>query len=550
MKKALSFFLLAVFLVSLLNANQNSNTENKPIVVVISSYNNSQWCHKNLSSVLSQDYTNFRIIYIDDASDDGMSDQVKEFLLLQEKAHLVTYIRSEKVCGGLANLYSAIQRCQNNEIVVVLDGDDWLAHDQVLSKINEVYADPDVWLSYGNYALYPSGKQTDGQLGPIPDKVIKKNLLREYPRELFHLKTFYASLFKQIALHDLLKDGKFYTPASDLAIMLPLIEMAGGHAKFVKDVLLIYNPDKVESENLKNLNHYIRTLPRYSRLAFFPKEKENQEKADLVVFSFDRPMQLYAFLESLHKYVSGLDQKTVVYRSSSDTYESAYEQVKNAFPSVQFVREGNHAKNDFRELTMRAIFESPSPYIVFAVDDIIFKDTIDLTECTKALEKTSAYGFFLKLGKGVDYCYTMNQYQGIPESIECPDNVYAWQFEVGKCDWKYPNTLDFTVYKKEEIRNRLEKLDFRNPNTFESLWAKKADTRKVGLYFADSKLINIPLNMVNLSDNRCMNSYSAEELLNKFKAGLKIDIAKFHQIANRSVHTESEIVFIKHECEH
>ena len=42
----------------------------KPFVVVIPSYNNTKYCEQNLLSVLGQEYTNFRVIYLEDASTD------------------------------------------------------------------------------------------------------------------------------------------------------------------------------------------------------------------------------------------------------------------------------------------------------------------------------------------------------------------------------------------------------------------------------------------------------------------------------------------------
>jgi glycosyltransferase involved in cell wall biosynthesis len=532
-------------------------TEHKPIVVVIPSYNNFKWCKKNLSSALKQDYDNFRIVYIDDASTDGTSERIQDYIKRKDKSSRVSYIRNETNQGAIGNLYRVIHQCQNHEIVVILDGDDWLAHESVLTKINEAYADPDVWMTYGNYVEYPTYNKNIRRQNPISEKIVRENLYRNYELAPFRMRTFFAGLYKRIALHDFLKEGKFYEACSCMAIILPLLEMAGEHAKFIKDVLLIYNHgnplnhDKVRLETVNELDNYIRSLPRYDRLPHLGKGSGKKEKADLVVFSYNRPMQLYAFLESLHKYVSGLEQKTVIYRSSSDVYEKAYGEVKNSFPSVRFIPEGSDSKNNFRHLTLREVFESPSRYIVFAVDDIVLKESFDIGECTEALAKTGAYGFFLKLGKAVDYCYTLNKHQGIPDSIPCGTNLFAWQFEAGECDWKYPNSLDFTLYKKDEIRACLSKLDFHNPNTFEAAWARKADMRKVGLYFKNSKMINIPINLVNDSfSNRCMNSCSAEELLYKFNAGLKIDISPYHQMNNRSVHTEAPINFISREHEH
>jgi len=50
----------------------------KPIVVVIPSYNNSKWCDWNLSSVFQQKYNNYRVVYIDDCSNDNTYELVTE----------------------------------------------------------------------------------------------------------------------------------------------------------------------------------------------------------------------------------------------------------------------------------------------------------------------------------------------------------------------------------------------------------------------------------------------------------------------------------------
>ena len=36
-----------------------------------------------------------------------------------------------------------------------MDGDDCVAHENVLAYINNVYQNPDVWLTYGQFAIFP-----------------------------------------------------------------------------------------------------------------------------------------------------------------------------------------------------------------------------------------------------------------------------------------------------------------------------------------------------------------------------------------------------------
>jgi len=48
--------------------NENDHSVEKSMVVIIPSYNNESYCEKNLTSVFSQQYENYRVIYIDDCS--------------------------------------------------------------------------------------------------------------------------------------------------------------------------------------------------------------------------------------------------------------------------------------------------------------------------------------------------------------------------------------------------------------------------------------------------------------------------------------------------
>src|SRR3990167_6864668 len=139
--------------------------EERPIVVVIPSYNNQKWAPMNLSSVLDQEYKNFRIIYINDCSRDETAFSVRQTVedwicmglfaqeipyfceisfddtgldihqateafkeaVSQEKA-FITLVNNVNRCGALCNLYRGIQSCEDHEIVVTVDGDDWLFH--------------------------------------------------------------------------------------------------------------------------------------------------------------------------------------------------------------------------------------------------------------------------------------------------------------------------------------------------------------------------------------------------------------------------------------
>ena len=101
------------------------------------------------------------------------------------------------------------------------------------------------------------------------------NIPRDYSPS--HLRTFYAGLFKKISQEDLLHDGAFYSMTWDMAIMLPMVEMASeGHVHFIPDVLYIYNHANPLSDHCvdaalqSRLCRIIRAKKKYEPLAQRP----------------------------------------------------------------------------------------------------------------------------------------------------------------------------------------------------------------------------------------------------------------------------------------
>jgi len=249
--------------------NESKADEERPLVVLICSYNNKRWYKHNLCSVFSQEYSRYRVIYIDDYSEDGTADAVEELVRKEGQGHRVTLIRNSCHLGALMNQYLAIQECQDKEIIVTLDGDDWFYHDRVLSRINAAYASGEVWYTHGSFIHHPGGE--GGWSVPIPEGIIKRNAFREY-RCPSHVRTFYAWLFKKIRPEDFLYQGQFFEMTCDQAIMFPIAEMAGERHAFISDIIHVYNvansinDNKVNAKLQMDLEAYIRNMPRYLRL--------------------------------------------------------------------------------------------------------------------------------------------------------------------------------------------------------------------------------------------------------------------------------------------
>lgn len=274
-----------------------------------------------------------------------------------------------------------------------------------------------------------------------------------------------------------------------------------------------------------------------------------QSVTDLVIYSYNRPLQLYAFLESIEKYVTGINQASVIYRADGDAYGQGYEEIKNRFPSYTYFRQGANPRQDFKFHTLNASFNaSDVPYIIYGVDDIVVKDYVDLTECAQLIEQHGAYAFYLRLGKNLTDCYSLRQAQPLPPLVEVAPQVFAWHFNTGTGDWGYPHSVDMTLVRKADIRHDFMTMIYHSPNTLEGQWAgrDRAIMHRTGLCYELSKIVNFPLNLVqNDWNNRHMNEYTPEQLLTIFMDGRKMDIASVHQMCNPGAHTEYSPTFIE-----
>lgn len=257
-KKLLLFFsILLMNSSAIFGAMQNTRVVRngvleKPMVVIIPSYNNLNYYKQNIDSVMSQNYENYRVIYIDDCSNDGMSQAVPQYIKEFDKAHRWVYVRNSENRGAMFNLYNAIHSCPDDAIIISLDGDDWLKHENVLARVNREYADDSVWLTYGQFEWKSSNAiGYCRSLAPsIRDNVRK---LRNNCGYATALRTFYAWLFKKVKKEDLMVEGRFFPAGWDRAMMAPMLEMASpNHFRCIDEILYVYN------DNTQLNDHHVR----------------------------------------------------------------------------------------------------------------------------------------------------------------------------------------------------------------------------------------------------------------------------------------------------
>ena len=222
---------------------------NNNIKIITPFYNPGEFLETCVNTLMSQKYDNFKVLFVDDCSTDGSFDKLPHD---NEKA---VVIKNEIRKTALENIHDAIvNHCDPDDIIVLVDGDDWLPNKNVLSYINDFYNQNDCWIMYGQ------ANWTDGRRGFASAYSAEefKNI-RKSPFRVSHLRTFRAGLYQKIKEQDsefsCMKDssGGFYKMTYDVAIMFPILEMAGVEKVAFNDTILyIYNRNNPISDDKVN----------------------------------------------------------------------------------------------------------------------------------------------------------------------------------------------------------------------------------------------------------------------------------------------------------
>tara|TARA_R110002020_G_scaffold464493_2_gene685251 strand:- start:23802 stop:24536 length:735 start_codon:yes stop_codon:yes gene_type:complete len=235
--------------------------------VLVPAYNCVSWVQSNLGSIIRQKYDNYQLIYIDDASTDGTAAKAKE--LLQNSNIDYKLFENSFNKGKANNLHHYINSLRDDTIVVVVDGDDWLANDHVLNFLDSQYSD-DTWMTCGSYIT----TDTKSIVHPTTTEDYWSGNIRNKSWQFSHLGTFRKKLFSKIKRKDFLdKSGNYFSTTSDQAMMWPMAEMAGpAHFKPLREALYVYNrsnpisDDRAHRRDQLQTEASIRSRKPYQRL--------------------------------------------------------------------------------------------------------------------------------------------------------------------------------------------------------------------------------------------------------------------------------------------
>ena len=125
--------------------------------VIVPLYNKADYVRKALESILTQSYTNYEVVIIDDGSTDNSLAVVKEFVEQLEIGDWKLEIVLQANAGVAAARNNGVAKSKG-EYVCFLDADDWWESNFLEEMDRLIKEYPDAGLYAANYVYYKQGK--------------------------------------------------------------------------------------------------------------------------------------------------------------------------------------------------------------------------------------------------------------------------------------------------------------------------------------------------------------------------------------------------------
>lgn len=280
----------------------------------------------------------------------------------------------------------------------------------------------------------------------------------------------------------------------------------------------------------------------------------------IIIFSFNRALQLEALLASIQKHWQKTEYKlSVLYNTTGGDYQKAYDILQKEYPACEFVKEtrklvGYHCgdycrlfnlmklvkypymrkqKSDFRDLLNNMLATSGCEYTMFLTDDSAFiKDVVLSTTDLAFIDKNPNQNqIALRLGKNITER---------PSTIPLKDSCLEWDFHNHRDarSWGYNFSVDAHIYSTKLLHSLLTKIIYSNPTTLEANichYVKMHNLMDHGLTYEYPFILSFPINMVQeIDDNESM-GISIEDLNSYYMNGKRLeyiapdDILEFQQ---------------------
>ncbi len=224
-------------------------------LIVVAVRNAEKYIARCLGSILRQSLSNWTCVVVDDVSTDATASIADTFVQADSR---FTVVRNTERKWQARNTVEIPRRFSTNpeDVVVAIDGDDWLAADCALEEIRSAYV-RGAWMTYGQL-IESEGAPT--RFGVYPKRIAETGRFAEHVWCATPPRTFKRFLLDQLVDEDFMIEGAWPKFAGDVSVFLPLLQLACERAVGITKPIYCYNVSNVESDH--NTDPYEQTRQR------------------------------------------------------------------------------------------------------------------------------------------------------------------------------------------------------------------------------------------------------------------------------------------------
>jgi len=227
--------------------------------IVIVGWKAERYVERCLNSVIHQMVQDWTACVVLDPAEDRTAEIAKSFELKDPRFKVI--LNSTRMYS-IRNIIRSIieQHPSDEDIIAILDADDWFSDTDTLKIVKKYYdANPNLLVTHGSWVSYPDPSVFTNNCSYTAEDWAKG--IRKVNWRASHLRTFKFKIWKHVKHEDFKgSDGEYVKAAGDLALMYPMLEIAGQHRiQYIHELIYTYNQETPDNDHKVHLQEQMST---------------------------------------------------------------------------------------------------------------------------------------------------------------------------------------------------------------------------------------------------------------------------------------------------
>lgn len=224
--------------------------------ILMCTYNGEDFIEQQIQSILDQTHTDFRLIIVDDVSQDGTVEIIKKMMLLDQR---IEFHQNEKNLGYFNNFLSGLDWVKSDYLFFSDQDDVWVENKIEVQLTDLMQNDKDVLMNFSNsYLLYDQ---------------VNSHTTYETKRDANRIKTYYSSSI-ELALRNIVAGHTILIRSNQIPLIkermskikdkqelyfdyvLTLILLEQGKVKYLNQSFVYFRQHPNSTSTIMRMNYY------------------------------------------------------------------------------------------------------------------------------------------------------------------------------------------------------------------------------------------------------------------------------------------------------